>query len=166
MKERLSPKLQMLLDTRHQSIEAELLSFQRGNLRDASHESSEPSAELGLSDKELGAYSINRAARAMASREGFSGLERECHQQLEKRYGPARNAESFYVPSDALRYAPLPASSRAMSSIPGQKGGFLIDTTITSFYDQLQNALIPGVEIITHTTGNVIVTESPVSSDC
>ena len=153
--ERLSPKLQMILDTRSQSIEAELMNFQRSTLRDASHDSCEPSAELGLSDKELRTYSINAAARAFSSRAGFTGLEADCHQQLVTRYGPARNAQAFHVPADVMRHA-----SRSMSASPGGKGGFWVDASIVSFVDQLQNASVAaamGVQTLEHATGNVIV---------
>lgn len=153
--ERLSPKLQMILDTRSRSISEELMNFQRSTLRDASRDSCEPSAELGLSDKELRSYSINDAARAFSSRDGFTGLEADCHQQLVTRYGPARNAQTFYVPADVLRHA-----SRSMSASPGQKGGFLVDVSIASFADQLQNASVAtamGVQTLEHPTGNVIV---------
>ena len=155
MKERLSPRLQQILDVRSRSISEELMNFQRSNLRDVSRDSCEPSAELGLSDKELRTYSINAAARSFSSRDGFSGLEADCHQQLVKRYGPARNAQTFYVPADVLRHA-----SRSMSSIPGAKGGYLVDASIVSFADQLQNASVTsamGVQTLEHATGNVMV---------
>lgn len=157
--EKLSPRLQQILDVRSRSISEELMNFQRSTLRDASRDAGEPSAELGLSDKELCSYSINAAARAFSSRDGFTGLEADCHQQLVTRYGPARNAQTFYVPADVLRHASPSAASRSMSASPGAKGGFLVDATIASFYDQLQSdsaTSAMGVATLTHATVNVL----------
>ncbi|MEO7863736.1 MAG: phage major capsid protein, partial [Nitrospirales bacterium] len=153
--ERLTPRLQQILDVRSKSIEEELRSFQRANVSDASRSGDETHTDLGLSDRELRSYSIESAARNLHSDKILSGLEGECHRELVKRYGPTLKLLSFYAPPEVLRYAP-PDACRAMSQTPGQKGGFLIDTTITSFYDQLQNASIP-VEVIRHTPANVIV---------
>jgi hypothetical protein len=103
------------------------------------HDKPQDNGYLGLSQRESEAYSIETAARKMMGGPlvGFDGLEKECHRELEKQFGPAHSHTSFYLPRDISH-----ASSRAMSTTPGEKGGFLVGTTIQSFIDQLQNAAV------------------------
>lgn len=130
------------------------------NLADYLVRSGNGEDSLGLSAKELREYSIVRAARAMydavecRAGQGFEGLEADAHRALVKIYGqPFSSGSSFYVPREVL-------AARALGTIPGSKGGYLVPSDIASFIDQLQNAsvcLSSGAQLLTNIEQNVSI---------
>ena len=111
---------------------------------------------LGLSQREIASYSIETAARKKmgGALVIFDGLESECDRELQKQFGPAFSGMSFFVPRDV-------SHSRSMATTPGEKGGFLVGTTIFSFIDQIQHASVCfelGAQLLSHhAASNILV---------
>jgi HK97 family phage major capsid protein len=99
---------------------------------------------LGLSPREIESFSILRAAahvyNAVVQNFGilfhrFTGLEKECHDELVKQFGEPFSPSSFYLPRDITH-------ARAMSTTPGSKGGYFVGVEQIGFQDMLQNASV------------------------
>jgi len=110
---------------------------------------------LGLSDKDVRAYSMRRAAQRMFDanngnrHEGFDGLEAECSRELEKVYGPCPHGR-FYVPFEITH-------ERALSTQPGSKGGYAVGADLVGFIDALYNTSVCfqlGAQRITNQTSD------------
>ena len=90
----------------------------------------------------------------------FDGIEADAHRALEKKYGPPFQLSSFWVPPEVWRQH---IATRIMTTIPGAKGGYLVETTPVSFIDQLQNTsvcLASGAQFLTSPANeNVVVTK-------
>lgn len=121
---------------------------------------------LGLSNSEAQRYSMFRAIRALH----YGGknpqlirdaaFEIECSNAVAKRLG--RETTSILVPSEVLsRPLERAALDRAMSTTPGSKGGYMVDTTNMGFVDVLRNrsvAMSMGARVISGLEGNVSFT--------
>jgi len=93
----------------------------------------DPPSRIGLSKREISDFSIGRLLRSMTL-EGRSyvdaaGLELECSREISERIGK---------PDLSSKFLPCEVLERAMSSIPGSKGGFLVGSSPQSFVDVLR----------------------------
>ena len=97
--------------------------------------------ELGLSDTEVGAFSIVRAINAMLTNDwSRAGLERSASRAMETRFG--RSSQGLFVPPEVM--ARTPWSQRASYSTGGGSGvtgASIVPTTLAadSFIDVLRN---------------------------
>lgn len=119
---------------------------------------------VGLSAKEAKQYSIFRAIRALkfgASNPKFheeAAFEIECSRTVAKQLGRDLTS-NILVPGEVLT-RPLghEAASRAMSTQPGSKGGFMVNVDNLGFIDILRNrsvALNMGARNLSGLIGNV-----------
>jgi HK97 family phage major capsid protein len=85
-------------------------------------------------------------------------LELECSRVVAKRHKREDSASVFMAPEALERPLSQEAASRAMSTTPGSKGGYLVDTTNMSFIDILRNrsvAMSMGARVLSGLQGNV-----------
>lgn len=141
-------------------VAAEVLNVmeERGRARPA------VASELGLSVKEAKQYSIFRAIRAMkfgANNPNFvqeAAFEMECSRAVAKLLGRDLTS-NILVPGEVLmRPVGADAAKRAMSTIPGDKGGYAVAVENMGFIDILRNrsaALAMGARNISGLQGNV-----------
>lgn len=112
-------------------------------------------ANIGMSEKEKGEYSILRAINAEVNKDWTgAGLEREASKACEKLYG--RSSKGFFIPHDVL------SMKRTNQSTTSNYGGQLVQTDVlgTSFIDILRNRLVlvqAGARMLTGLTGNVSI---------
>lgn len=119
---------------------------------------------VGLSAKEAKQYSIFRAIRALkfgASNPKFheeAAFELECSRTVAKQLGRDLTS-NILVPGEVLtRPLGREAASRAMSTQPGSKGGFMVNVDNLGFIDILRNrsvALNMGARNLSGLVGNV-----------
>jgi HK97 family phage major capsid protein/HK97 family phage prohead protease len=121
-------------------------------------------SSVGLSSRETQRYSLFRAIRAMSHghREprfiADAAFELECTRELQKKLG--RHGESsILVPGEILqRPVGAEVASRAMSTIPGAKGGYLVNVENMGFIDILRNRSVSmsmGARVMSGLVGNV-----------
>lgn len=116
-------------------------------------------SSLDLSRHDVSRYSLLRLLHAMrvdseSSREA-AAFELECSREIAKKLG--RISNSAFVPSEILQ-RPIYSGTRAMATIPGSKGGYLVANENMSFVDILRNrsvALRMGAQLLSGLTGNV-----------
>lgn len=121
-------------------------------------------AALGLSEDETKRYSLFRAIRALR----FGGIkpqlmqeaafEIECSRAVAKQLNRG-DTSSMLIPSEVLQ-RPLSreAVTRAMATIPGSKGGYLVNVQNMGFIDILRNrsvAMAMGSRVLSGLQGNV-----------
>jgi HK97 family phage major capsid protein/HK97 family phage prohead protease len=121
-------------------------------------------SSVGLSSRETQRYSLFRAVRAMWRGHleprfiAEAAFELECTRELQKKLG--RHGESsILVPGEILQ-RPVGAehASRAMSTIPGAKGGYLVNVENMGFIDILRNrsvSMAMGARVMSGLVGNV-----------
>jgi len=119
---------------------------------------------VGLSAKETKEYSIFRAIRALkfgASNPKFheeAAFELECSRTVAKNLGRDLTS-NILVPGEVLtRPLGREAASRAMSTLPGAKGGYMVNVDNLGFIDILRNrsvALNMGARNLSGLVGNV-----------
>ena len=83
--------------------------------------------EIGMSEKERGAYSLSRAILSSASGK-LDGIELEASRELEKRFG--KPAQGFYVPNDVL--------SRDLTATQSDTGDKLVATVKPNMIEALK----------------------------
>lgn len=115
-----------------------------------------PSADIGLTKKEVKRYSIVKALREMAvgGVASLTGLEKEAHFGAVEHYG--RKAEGFLIPHDVF------AGERALNATVPADGGYLVgtDTLVGSMIELLRNKLVVGTmgaTMLDGLTGNVAI---------
>ncbi|HMG59881.1 MAG TPA: phage major capsid protein [Burkholderiales bacterium] len=121
-------------------------------------------AALGLSSSETRNYSLFRAIRAMrfgAQSPAFmqeAGFELECSREVAKRLG-RQQTSSMLIPVEVLsRPLGKEAAERAMSVVPGAKGGYMVSIDQMGFIDILRNrsvAMAMGARVLSGLQGNV-----------
>jgi HK97 family phage major capsid protein len=99
-----------------------------------------PPSRVGLSTKETRDYSLGKVLRALVLGDrtdlagekyfGEAGLEWEAHQTIAKRLDRAEFGGGWLIPAEVLE--------RALSTVPGSKGGYLIGTQTASVIDYLR----------------------------
>lgn len=119
---------------------------------------------LGLSRKETQNYSVFRAIRALkygASNPAFAqeaAFEIECSRAIAKQLNRELTS-NILVPGEVLmRPVGRDAAQRAMSTIPGSKGGYMVDVENMGFIDILRNrsvAMSMGARNLSGLVGNV-----------
>jgi HK97 family phage major capsid protein len=122
-------------------------------------------SDLGLSPNETKRYSVFKAVRAL--RYGSTepqlmqdaAYELECSREIAKRLGGVRKPNSILVPGEVLqRPVGRDAAQRAMSVVPGSKGGYTVPVELMGFIDILRNrsvAMRMGATVLSGLTGNV-----------
>lgn len=121
-------------------------------------------ALLGLSSSETRNYSLFRAIRAMrfgAQSPAFmqeAAFELECSREVAKRLN-RQQTTSMLVPAEVLsRPLGKDAAERAMSVVPGSKGGYMVSIDQMGFIDILRNrsvAMAMGARVLSGLQGNV-----------
>lgn len=84
------------------------------------------SPNIGMSDREVGRYSLVRAIRQLANKEKLDGLEREASEATAKRLG--KDPQGFFVPSDVSTRSL--SESRALNVATATAGGFTVGTDV------------------------------------
>src|SRR6185295_5561074 len=119
-------------------------------------------ARLGLSNSESKRYSLFNAIRYLKFRtpelREKAAFELECSQAVAKRIDRGMTS-NLLVPSEVLE-RPLPeeAVKRTMTTIPGSKGGYLVNVQNMGFIDILRNrsvAMAMGSRVLSGLQGNV-----------
>ena len=115
-----------------------------------------PTADIGLSAKEVRRYSVLKVARHLADGSAHSTnestFERECSEAVAKKMGKA--ARGFFMPSDVQKRDLVVGTPTA--------GGNLVATDLLSgsFIDMLRNSMVLdrlGVRMLTGLVGNVAI---------
>lgn len=121
---------------------------------------------VGLSRKETNQYSIVRALRSIVYGAqdpkvfAEAAFERECSEQVQKQTGHQARRGSLLVPAEVLSRPVDGVQGRTMTTIPGGKGGYAVDTTNMDFLSILRNrsvALRMGARQLQGLTGNVFI---------
>lgn len=116
-----------------------------------------PDANIGLSEKEVRAFSFMRLVRALATNEWkHAGFERECSQAFEDKTG--RRAKGAFIPHEVLidpRFL-----KRDLTTNVGTAGGYLVAENLQtgSFIDMLRNSssvMQMGVRMLTGLVGDI-----------
>ena len=113
--------------------------------------------QIGLSEKDIKAYSMLRAINAAAANDWRgAGLEKEASEAVAKKVG--REPRSFFVPFDVMAG---PRERRDMTVGTTTAGGYLVGTdTIPSVIELLTNKLIlgqAGASMLTGLVGDVAI---------
>ena len=121
-------------------------------------------ASLGITEREVQNYSLFKAIRAMrfgAQRPQFmeeAGFELECSREVAKALG-RQQTSSMLIPTEVLsRPLGREAAERAMSVVPGSKGGYMVKIDQMGFIDILRNrsvAMRMGARVLSGLQGNV-----------
>lgn len=119
-----------------------------------------PTADVGMSDKEVRRYSVLRAIHAMAnpldqSAQRAAAFEREASDAASKVLGKA--SRGFFIPHDVQK-----AQQRDLTAGTNNAGGFTVATDMLagSFIDALRNAMVItglGARMLTGLNGNVAI---------
>jgi HK97 family phage major capsid protein len=117
----------------------------------------QPTAEIGMTDKEARQFSFLRAINALANPQDrkaqeAAAFERECSEAVAQRVG--KSARGIYVP--------LEVQKRDLTVSPATAGGHTVDTLLLaqSFIDLLRNSLALtnlGVQYLTGLNGNIAI---------
>jgi HK97 family phage major capsid protein len=120
-------------------------------------------SSLDLSPRETQRYSLLRALAAShfgeSRKELFAAaaFERECSREIAKRLR-REDGGSIFVPLDIVQQPLGQAAARAMSSMPGSKGGYLVGVEQMSFVDMLRARSVAyrmGARSLTGLTNNL-----------
>ena len=122
------------------------------------------SALVGLSRKETREYSLFKVLRALEfGRQNYhvieeAAFEMECSRAVAKQIG-RESGSSVFIPVEVLqRPVGADAATRALSTQPGSKGGYLVNTENVSFVDILRNrsvAMRMGAQVLSGLVDNV-----------
>ena len=107
-------------------------------------------ANTWLPKKDQESYSIARAIGLLAAGKPVDGLEGECAREMESRYGRSTKG-NFVIPMDALM-------KRDNTTVPGSKGGFLVETQPQTFIDLLRNKALTaqlGAQVLPNMVGDL-----------
>ena len=121
----------------------------KGASRDMPDATTKSVAHLGLTERECRQWTFTGAARARVH--GRESFETECHRALLQRGCESERSLDILIPRDVLEY-------RAMDSVPGSKGGFLVEGSSESYYDTLRNRSVSlrlGMQFVPDQVGNV-----------
>jgi HK97 family phage major capsid protein len=119
---------------------------------------------LGLTASETKRYSLFRAIRALrygGQRPQFmqeAAFEIECSTSVGKKLGRELTS-SILIPAEVLQRPLGEAATRAMSVVPGSKGGYMVDVDQMGFIDILRNrsvAMAMGARRLPGLVGNVV----------
>jgi HK97 family phage major capsid protein/HK97 family phage prohead protease len=118
-----------------------------------------PTADIGLSDKEVRSYSVLRAINALANpgdsnAQRAAAFERECSDAAAKVQGKA--SRGFFVPFDVQK------AQRDLTAGTANAGGHLVATDLLagSFIERLRDAMVimgMGTRMMTGLQGNVAI---------
>lgn len=119
---------------------------------------------IGLTGNETRKYSLFKAIRALRfgavdrSAVEAAAFELDCSKTLARQLGRTE-AGRILIPAEVLQRPVSPeAYSRAMSTTPGSKGGYLVQTENMGFIDILRNrsvAMAMGARVLSGLVGNV-----------
>ena len=118
-----------------------------------------PTADIGMSDKEVRSYSMLRAINALANptdaaAQRAAAFEREASDAVSKVMG--KSARGFFVPMDVQR------EKRDLTAGTNNAGGYTVATDMRAgdFIDALRNAMVVmgmGTRMLTGLNGNVAI---------
>jgi HK97 family phage major capsid protein len=113
------------------------------------------SPELGMESKDVKRYSVLRAVLAAATGDwSKAGLELEAHRAIEKRIGPSKRTNSFYLPFDVQQRDLTAASANNGSKLVGTDqlaGSFIELLRARTLLAGLGARMLPGL------VGNVAI---------
>lgn len=114
---------------------------------------------LGMNDREVEGYSLTRAMNCLANRKPLDGLEKECSEAAQKRYG--KSAEGFMIPWD-VQIAKRGLGKRDLTAGSATAGGDFVQTTVlgSSLIELLRNRMAVkrlGAVTLSGLTGNVAI---------
>jgi HK97 family phage major capsid protein/HK97 family phage prohead protease len=116
-------------------------------------------AKLGLTDKEVGRYSIFNAIRAVADKNWNNAtFELEASRAIAQKLGRSPDPHKFYVPFE-VQQRQLP-QRRDLTVASGSGGGYLVATENMSFIELLRNRSVAfrmGARRLSGLTGSVTV---------
>lgn len=92
------------------------------------------SGMVGMDQNEIRKYSFLKAIREMSSRNGLTGLEKECHTEALKKIGRDVDGKTFIVPEEVYR-----GSLKAQNATTATAGGFLVQNTYMAPIELLRN---------------------------
>ena len=112
--------------------------------------------QLGMNQRDLSQYSINRALSRLLMDKPVDGLERECSDEVAKLTN--RSAQGFFIPPDVMFAAP----NRGQTVGSPAAGGNLVDTKLMlgSMVQELYNAMVlskMGVQTLPGLVGDVAI---------
>jgi HK97 family phage major capsid protein len=114
-----------------------------------------PTAQIGMTDQEIGKYSIVRAINAAVEKDwAGAGLEKEASDAVAKRFG--RTPRSFFIPHDVM----VGREKRDLVVGTPSAGGYLVATQQLSMIELLRNRMIlaqAGVRILSGLVGDVAI---------
>jgi HK97 family phage major capsid protein len=115
-----------------------------------------PSADIGLTDKEVKSFNILRAINALATPNDRRAIEAaafefDCSRAVAEKFG--RAAQGFYLPSDVQARRDLTAGTN-------NAGGYTVATELRGFIDLLRNAMVidkAGAVFLSGLVGNIAI---------
>lgn len=118
-------------------------------------------SKIGLSRHEVEQYSIIRLIRSLLYGGEVlkdAGLELECSRAVEKKL-KREGSSSVFIPAEVLQRQSGDEAARAMATMPGAKGGYLVGVENMGFIDILRNrsvAIRMGARQLSGLTGNIV----------
>lgn len=112
----------------------------------------ESAAEIGMSKREVGSFSIAKAIREISDGKGLTGLEKDASQAAAAAYKRDTGPLGFIIPHDVAM------SRRDMTAGTGDQGGYSIQTNVGSLIELLRNKMVTaqaGVQQMGGLTGNI-----------
>lgn len=96
-------------------------------------------AEIGMSDKEAGEFSLLRAINQMHTLGRLEGLEKEACSAMVKKVGRSTRGNAIVIPQDVFRRGALGAQTRAQNVTTATAGGFLVQNQYGPMIELLYN---------------------------
>lgn len=116
--------------------------------------SQNPTAEIGMTDKEIKKYSIVRAINAAVNNNwSAAGLEKDASDAVAKRFG--RTPRSFFVPNDVVV-----GERRDLNVGTPSAGGYLVQTQYLSMIELLRKRMVlaqAGIRTLSGLVGDVAI---------
>lgn len=106
--------------------------------------------EIGMNEKEKGAFSLLRACRTIAAGRALEGLEKEVSDAAAKFVRDAK-PNAVYLPQDITEHRSL--ETRAQNVGSGAAGGFLVQNQYGSMIEYLRNKTVLGQLGVTQLNG-------------
>jgi HK97 family phage major capsid protein len=117
----------------------------------------DPPGRIGLSLREKRDFSLFRALRALKEGRIERSPEFDFSEEIAKRLGVYPSSR-FFVPMEILERPLGPAAARAMSTLSGSKGGYLVGVENMSYIDVLRARSVAtrlGAQMLSGLRGNV-----------
>lgn len=123
-------------------------------------------SEIGLTRKEQQQFSLFRVIRYLKAmgdpeKRSAAGFELECSRAVAKRLG-REESSSVFIPGEVLTRAmsrdAMEHGTRALSTTPGSKGGYMVNVENLGFIDILRNRSVTrslGARVLSGLEGNV-----------